>query len=61
MVLYIFKLPIFPQDLTFIVAKTLQKSKFLLQVLHLCYVFNYKFIIYIQVYHVFYFCCIFLF
>ena len=43
------------------VAKTLQKSNFFLHVLHLRYVFYYKFIIYIQVYHVFYFCYIFLF
>ena len=56
-----FKISIFPRDLIFMVAKTLQKSKFLLYVLHLRYVFYYKFIIYIQVYHVFYFCYIYFF
>ena len=44
MVIYIFKLSIFLRDWTFMVAKTLQKSKFLFYVLHLCYVFYYIFL-----------------
>ena len=60
MVIYIFKLSIFLGDLTFMVAETLQKSKFLFYVLHLCYVFYYIFIIYFCL-SCFYFSYIFLF
>ena len=54
MVIYIFKLSIFLRDLTFMVAETLQKSKFLFYVLHLCCVLLYIYYIFLFIMFLFF-------